>query len=70
MELNISDDDIIPAKGSVTLVGKITPEKVGRINGKISIKTDHPDATRLRISVYGNAREQKDKSKAQAVGSK
>lgn len=65
-EINIKEDAVIPAKGQIDIICTYTADKPGRFTGSIKFKTDHPDATRQNIQVYGNAQEKVSKTKAQS----
>jgi hypothetical protein len=60
LKLNINKGDIIPANGSITIEGKYTHNTLGRFTGSIKIKTDHEQATRVAIQVYGNTAEKEN----------
>ncbi len=59
ISLNLGKDDVIPAKGKITLEAKYTPQQKGNFRGYITIKTDNEDNPLIKINIYGGAREPK-----------
>ena len=53
MTVNVKRDDVIKAKGNLTIEATVMPKVPGRFNGSILIKTDHPDQAKINISAYG-----------------
>lgn len=68
MELNIRPQNVkcdlkkgtvIPPKGKLEINASLVPEGTERIRGSIIFKTDHEDAPRVHIQIYGSVRKPK-----------
>lgn len=55
LKLNIDKGAVIPPNGGqLSVRAYYTPKALGRFAGRVKMKTDHPDATKIDLSVGGN----------------
>lgn len=55
IELDLTAEDQIPAKGSLEVTAKYTPQEAGSFNAAMTFMTDNIELPRIKLSAYGKA---------------